>query len=156
MNGELTGEGFQPNPRAAMKQQRLSPQFFLTATLTLNGSVLLLAHIAAFNFGWYVAEYLCTVGLVLQVVLVYRREVEIKWHWPWRFWSAFGLATLTYPFLTSVYVPSSMPLERANLLRTEQVIMAHYLIFLVALLPVLLICILTKSSNCKPSMASAS
>ena len=139
-----------------MKHKRLSPGSFLTATLALNGSVLLLTYIAAFHFGWYVAEYLCTAGLVLQVALVYRREVEIKWHWPWRFWSALGLATLTYPFLTSVYVPSSMPLGRANLLRTEQVIVTHYLIFLVALLPVLLICILTKSSYSKPSMASAS
>lgn len=159
MNGALTRGGYRPGQTTSVwliKLKSLSPRAFIITTLGLNGSVFLLTYIAAFRLSWYIAEYLCTLGLVLQVAFVKRREAQILWRWPWRFWSAVGLALLTFPFLTSVYLPSPAPFERENMLRTEQVVLGHYLMFVAALSPVLLSCVLTKSNNSKSdSMASA-
>jgi hypothetical protein len=87
---------------------------------------------------------------------VYRREADFLAYWPWRFWYALGMGGLTYLFLSSVYVPSPTPFQADVLLRTDQVIIRHYAIFLIGLLPVLVSCSLAESSGrTRESMVSA-
>jgi len=112
--------------------------------------------VSATYVGLYAAEYLTTAGLILQVALIYRRESEFLWRWRWRFWYALGIGAITYLFVSSAYVPSPAPFEAEALLRTEQVILRHYAIFLVGLLPVLASCSRSQSSSAgRQSVGSA-
>ena len=132
-----------------MTLQPISRRSFVLATLMLNALVFLGSYVSAAYVGLYAAEYLATAGLLLQVALIYRRESEFLWRWRWRFWYALGIGAITYLFVSSAYVPSPAPFEAEALLRTEQVILRHYAIFLVGLLPVLVSCSRSQSSSAR-------
>jgi hypothetical protein len=130
-----------------MTLQPISQSSFILATLVLNALVFLGSYVSAVYWGLFAAEYLTTAGLMLQIALVYRREADFLAYWPWRFWYALGIGGLTYLFLSSAYVPSPAPFQADALLRTDQVILRHYAIFLIGLLPVLVSCSLAESSG---------
>jgi hypothetical protein len=134
----------------------ISRSSFILTTVILNALVFLGSYVSEIYWYLFPAEYLTTVGLVVQIALVYRREADFLAYWPWRFWYALGMGGLTYLFLSSVYVPSPTPFQADVLLRTDQVIIRHYAIFLIGLLPVLVSCSLAESSGrTRESMVSA-
>lgn len=130
-----------------MLRQPLSLRSFIWSTAALNLLVFLGSYVAQAYGGLYLAEYFATAGLLLQVALVYRREAAIRWRWPWRVSYAVVLSVITYLFVSSAYVPSPAPFESEGLLKTERVILRHYAIFLICVLPVLLSCGLTPTSR---------
>lgn len=132
-----------------MLLQPITRQSFVWFTVALNVLVFLGSDVAATYAGVYVAEFLATMGLMLQVVLIYRREAVIRWRWPWRTSYALALSLVTYLFLSSAYVPSPAPFEPEGMLKTEQVILRHYGIFLICLLPAVVSCGLTQSPSRK-------
>lgn len=132
-----------------MTLQPISRRSFVVATLVLNALVFLGSYVSAAYGDLYAAEFLTTAGLLLQVALIYRRESEFLWRWRWRFWYALGIGAITYLFVSSAYVPSPAPFEAEALLRTEHVILRHYAIFLVGLLPVLVSCSRSQSSSAR-------
>jgi len=125
---------------------------FVIDTLLLNTSVFLVSSIGIILGGLFVTEYLTTVGLIVQLVLIYRRETDIHWRWRWRSCYAFGLAGVTYLFISSAYAPTPLPFEAVGLLQTERVILQHYCVFLFCLLPVLISCSFGSANN-RRSMA---
>ena len=133
--------------RFDMTLQPISRRSFVLATLILNALVFLGSYVSPPYWSLYVSEYLTTAGLLLQVALVYRRESEFLSRWRWRFWYALGVGGFTYLFLSSAYVPSPVPFEAEALLRTERVILRHYAVFLIGLLPVLVSCSLAQSRS---------
>jgi hypothetical protein len=135
--------------------QPISRSSFILATL-LNTLVYLGSYVSAGFWGLFAAEYLTTADLLFQVVLIYRREADFVWGWPWRFWYALGIGGLTYLFLSSAYVPSPAPFKPEALLRTEQVILRHYVIFLIGLFPVLVSCSLPQSSSTRRQSIASS
>ena len=127
----------------------ISRRSFVLATLVLTACLFVGSDVSATYGGLYAAEYLTTAGLMLQVALIYRRESEFLWRWRWRFWYALGIGAITYLFVSSAYVPSPAPFEAEALLRTEHVILRHYAIFLVGLVPVLVSCSRTQPRSAK-------
>jgi hypothetical protein len=129
----------------SMHLTQMSLQSFVWSTGALNLLVFFGSYLARVYGGLYLAEYFATVGLLVQVALIYRREAAIRWRWPWRVSYAVGLSIITYLFVSSAYAPSPAPFESEGLLKTEQVILRHYAIFLICVLPALLSCGLTPT-----------
>ncbi len=139
-----------------MTLEPISQRSFVLATLMLNAMVFLGSYASAAYWGLYPAEYLSPIGLLLQITLVYRREAEILSRWRWRFWYALGIGAITYLFVSSAYVPSPAPFEAEALLKTDQVILRHYAVFLFGLVPVWVSCSRIQSnSDRRQSMARA-
>ena len=140
-----------------MTLQPVSRRSFVFATLILNALVFWGIYVSVAYWSLYVAEYLTTAGLLLQVALVYRRESALLSRWRWRFWYALGIGAFTYLFLSSAYVPSPAPFEADEaeaLLKTDRVILRHYAVFLIGLLPVLVSCSLTQSRSPRRQLIS--
>lgn len=128
----------------------LRARTFVGATVGLHVAVFVGCYAAAYYGGLYVAEYLVTVSLLLQTWLVYRRELGIKWRWPWRTYSTLALAAISYLFVSAAYVPSPTPFEPEGLLKTQDLVLRHYAIFLVCALPVFLSCSVSRPTTAQP------
>lgn len=117
----------------------ISQQTFVVGTGILAAGVFLVSYLLALWAHVFIAEYLVGLALLGHVSLVSRREQAIRWQWPWRRISALILAAVTYLFVASAYAPSPQPFEPAGLFETQAMILQHYAVFLMALVPLVIV-----------------
>ena len=112
----------------------------LAVSIVFIAILMIATHTISFN-----PKFVAIIGLVAQLFLIQRREVDINAGRRWRIWYAGIIAFLSVSFIDVVHFSPSV--HEDVIRRESQAILGGFLLFNLLIIPVLISCVFKKASK---------